>query len=537
MGLEDTTPQLPTGSRPPASPRLPSGPHPPGSPRPATYQPTVPVDDDIYEDGFDGGFDDGEIYEGLDDVEIPPRVSQPPPIPSLPPQRGSNNPMVQPPSLPPRNMPVLQPPILPPRINKSESLVQDYEAPKPSPPTNRKTSLPQEFDEELYDDVMTMGQDDVEETYDDIESVAIKKPLPTEDSPEELYEDMVPEEADTLELQEDEEYSDMTLTAGNELNDDNEDFYDDVNVPPPQPAPPRPPKATATTKTTTISSASVRPPPMVTSPTTVKQTTPATVKQTTPTTVKQTTPATVKQTMPTTIKQRSVEDSKVTPSSLKKSSTLPGRPTSGGAKRMNTKGKVAQMSKMFGQSEDGSEEKQKGSGYKKSAYSGTLMYKSPGKASYSSNHCVLDNNILIFYTQPNDKLSHYRLSLRDAGLKLSTPDGHGAKYTFQILKGTNVHNFSLTSKEDFIGWMAVLVTASQRACPDKDDLYHAIRDHHGNGNGEISFKKDDIIWVIQRDSPTVWNGIVGSSETTFTSTAGSFPKEAIEPLTSEDVYI
>ena len=196
------------------------------------------------------------------------------------------------------------------------------------------------------------------------------------------------------------------------------------------------------------------------------------------------------------------------------------------------------MSKKFGQSEEQQDTNKKITN-KKSNHCGTLMYKSPGKPSYNSNYCVIENNIIIFYTTPTDKLSHYRLSLRDAGLKLGIPDGHGAKYTFEILKGTVVHSFSFTSKEDFINWMGALAVATQRACPDKEDLFHAVKDHHGNGNGEISFKKDDIIWVIQRDSPTVWNGIVGSSESTFTNRVGWFPNDnsIIEPLVSEAVYI
>ena len=439
-----------------------------------------------------------------------------PATPILPP-RNLNEPKVQPPTLPPRNapIPVVQPPVLPPRPNTKENgSPQEYEAPKPSPSSNVKHLTPQmPIDDEVYDDVVTAEIiDEMEETYDDVEAVRPPpqqgKNLTKKISSEELYEDMTQEEQQkiqqqSIELIEEEEYSDMTLGENGEIT---EDFYDDVDTPPPpRPPPPQssaPKKVTSPLVTKTITSAEVKPPPTATT------------------------------------KQKSIDSPshKTTPP-LKKAATLPSRPVSGGPKRLNTTGKVAQMSKMFGQSEDSQDSKKTAGSSKKGNHSGSLSYKSPGKSTFSNNHCVLENGILTFYSGPTDKLSHYRLSLRDAGLKVPPSDGQGTKNVFQILKGTNTHEFSTSSKEEFCGWMGVLVTAVQRVCPEKGGLYYAVTDHNGNSNGGVSFKNGAVIWVIQKDTPTEWTGIVGTSDTSFTSAVGTFPNTAVEAIVSEDVYI
>ena len=367
-------------------------------------------------------------------------------------------------------------------------------------------------EEEIYDDVIAP----LEETYDDVEVLTRpppKKPLPKVISSEELYEDMVPE---GLELDEGEEYSDMTVGPGGQPVEEDEELYDDVAAPPPpRPAPPK------TTVVKTTPSSLVKPPPP-------KVTTPSS-------------------TPPIIARRKSIEGSATPPASpspsttVKKGSTLPNRPASSGTKRLNSTGKVAQMSKMFGQpGSGGTSPPDKPKGYKKAIHSGPLMYKSPGKPSYANNHCVLDNGILIFYNSPSDKLSHYRLSLKDATLRLGSPEGQGSKFTFQVLKGTppsnTTHSFYANTREEYINWMGAVVTSVQKVCPEKEDLYHAPKDHQGAG-GDISFQKDAVLWVILRDTPTIWTGVVGTSECSYTGTVGSFPRGMVEQLSSEDVYI
>lgn len=487
---------------PQRAPFIPSSPRPSNSPF-HTPSSAIP-DDDIYE----GAIDD-DIYEGLDEIDIPKEMKTPNPPPALP---SAPPPKFQPPSLPPRNVPLVQAPVLPPRPTKNTTPL-DYEAPTPSPPSARKQT-PAPIDEDVYDDVVVSDkqEQDLEETYDDI--VSVTQPPKKQVSSGDLYEDMIPDSS-YVQMERhneiDEEYTEMTLSGNTEPID--EDVYDDVDVVPPRPPPP---------------SSS---PGKILSP----------VHNTTP--VRSSSPGAIN----SPIRQSSIP---TTVSNMKnippKSSTLPKMSSSGAGripsplapKKLSTSGKVATLSKMFGtQPGESSPPSQIKKDNKKRNHSGTLLYKSPGKQAFSSEWCVLDGSTLIFYNGPNDKLSHYRLNLRDVVLMSGSPDGKGSVFAFHIIKGTYTHQFSVSSKEELTEWIGVLVSVVQKVSPNEEDLYRAVQDHEGTKEGEVSFQKDAFIWVLGKDTSALWTGVVGTSPESFTNASGVLPANKVKPfIPEENVY-
>ena len=184
----------------------------PASPRPprAPLTSSVPVADDFQDMGGE------EIYEEFDDPldAVPEAVSPQQQAPTLP----SRNPTkIEPaPALPARNVPPAKNgsparstklPI--PAKSKFVSDVQEYEVAsppartkvgipaRPPPPPTAPTTAPIADEDDTYDDIVgVMGQDDIEEAYDDVVT-----PIATETNPdrsrlmsEENYEDMAPGE-------------------------------------------------------------------------------------------------------------------------------------------------------------------------------------------------------------------------------------------------------------------------------------------------------------------------------------------------------
>ena len=489
---------------PQRAPFIPSSPRPSNSPF-HTSSSAIP-DDDIYE----GAIDD-DIYEGLDEIDIPKEIKTPNPPPALP---SAPPPKFQPPSLPPRNVPPVQAPVLPPRPTKNTAPL-DYEAPAPSPPSARKQT-PAPIDDDVYDDVVVTDkqEQDLEETYDDIVSVTQpKKQLTDQVSSGDLYEDMTPDSS-YVQMERhneiDEEYTEMTLSGSTEPID--EDVYDDVAVAPPRPPPP------SSSPGKTLSPAH---------------------KTTTP--VRSSSPGTTK----SPVRQSSIPTVSNVKNIPPKSSTLPKMsspgaghlPSSSAPKKLSTSGKVATLSKMFGtQPGESSPPSQIKKGNKKGNHSGTLLYKSPGKQAFSSEWCVLDGYTLIFYNGPNDKLSHYRLNLRDVVLMIGSPDGKGSVFAFHVKKGTYTHQFSVSSKEELTEWIGVLVSVVQKVSPNEEDLYRAVLDHEGTKEGEVSFQKGAIIWILGKDTSVLWTGVVGTSAESFTNASGVLPANKVEPFIQESVY-
>lgn len=493
-------------------------PKPPSSPRPspAPYTPSsIPTsgpEEELYDDF------EGDIYEGLDEIDVPEVKSSPVFRPNLPPR----NEPVAPPSLPPRNDPkgqaaTIEIPPLPPRPSSTKNTPQAYEAPAPSPPSSRKP-MPLPEEDEVYDDVVAGEQEpDLEETYDDVVSMGTK--LTSKVSSGDLYEDMTPPHSGSgyvtmhKEEEEQEEYQEMELGQTEEAQDD--DLYVDVDEPPP-PRPP-PPSSSKTLPSNEKPPPRPAPPKAPSSPITSRVTSPHSP-------------------ISSRFGSQSPTQNKVSSSVTAKSSTLPvTKPTTSFNKKQQGSGsKVANLSKMFGEASPQQSPSLKN---RRGSYSGTLLYQSPGKTAFSSEWCVLEGSTIVFYTSPNDKLSHFRLNIKESELHLGTPDGKGSKFAFYITKGSAVYRFSTNSLQELGEWIGPLAKMS-KVVPAPDALYQAKEDYKGTKDGEITFKKGDIIWLIGEDTPTLWTGVVGTSSNEFTSVSGTFPSNKIEQwTTTEDVYI
>lgn len=519
-----------------------NAPLPPASPRPNvpsfSNSNAPPIEEELYDDF------DGDIYEGLDDIDMP--QSNPPTSlnnPSLPPRNEpkATPTSAAPPSLPPRNQAVEVAPNLPPRRpppTVGKGLPMDYEAPSPS--ITRSSMGAIEPDDEVYDDVLGATQggvvEDDEELYDDVANTqtkpqikpqmksnpksvqsgsAVKPPLTSKVSTGELYEDMTPlqqQEYVTMEpntLDEQEEYCDVLMGGEVEVSDE---LYVDVDTP----APPRPPPPSSSSKIPS------RPPP----PATVTPTRPAPPKSA------------------SLVKQQS-DDTQKGPSSapsspLVKSSTLPSstRPLSAG-KRVGgtgTSSKVASLSKKFGDTGSSQETTPRN---KRGTYSNTIQYIGPGKSKYESKWGVLEGNVIIFYDGPNEKLSSSRLNLKEAELHLGAPDEKSSsQFAFHIKKSSLVHKFSTSTAQELAEWLGPIAKVIQKVSPAPDTLYQAKEDYKGTDDGEMSFKKGNVIWVLHEDTPTKWTGISGTAINSFTGAGGSFPTDKIGQFTqTEDMYI
>lgn len=451
---------------------------------------------------------------------MPEVKSSPVTRPNLPPR----NEPVAPPSLPPRNDPkgqalTIETPPLPPRPGSTKNTPREYEAPTPSPPSQRKPMPLPEEDEELYDDVLAGQQEpgDLEETYDDVVSMSSK--LTSKVSSGDLYEDMTPQHSGSgyvtmhKEEEEQEEYQEMELGQTQEAQDD--ELYVDVDEPPP-PRPP-PPSSIKTAPSNEKPPPRPAPPKTPSSPISSRATGSQSPK-------------------PSQLGSQSYTHQKKDSSPVTaKSSTLPiSRPPSINKKQPGSGSKVANLSKMFGEASPQPPSSLKN---RRGSYSGTLLYQSPGKNGFSSEWCVLEGSTIVFYTSPNDKLSHFRLNIKESELHLGTPDGKGSKFAFYITKGSVVHRFSTNTLQELGEWIGPLAKLS-KVVPAPDALYQAKDDYTGSKDGEITFKKGDIIWVIGEDTPTLWTGVVGTSSNEFTSMSGTFPPNKIEQwTTTEDVYI
>lgn len=510
----------------------------PVSPRPnhtSFAPPTGDIEEELYDDF------DGDIYEGLDDLDIPETVKRsPPPVASIPSLPRRNDPKITPPTLPPRNQPQEPVPSLPPRLPKGVTAAMDYEAPLPSP---KQKSIPtQPIDDEIYDDVMGAGQGvELEETYDDVVSTQAKMTANRVSSGD-LYEDMVVPSSvgeSTVAIEEEqEEYCDMILPQHvTTQEEDPDELYVDVEQPPPS-RPPPPVTSTTTSNTSSTNTAAKtsipsRPPPPATA-----GTRPPPPKTNTPT-------------QSPLLKQRSDESpvlgkKTISPTTEPKASTLPKNAqspsavarslakTGGGAKRMSTgPSKVAELSKKFGDAPSQGDTSPKN---KRGTHSGTILYMGPGKTAYSSDWCVLEGTTLIFYKGPNEKLSHFRLSTKEAELHMGQPDGKGSPFSFYIKKGSLVHKFSTNTLEELGDWIGPIAHVIPKVFPPPDCLYQAKDDH--NEEGGVSFKKDDIVWVLGQDTPTKWVGVVGKTVNEFTGAHGTFPSNKIGQLSqNEAMYI
>ena len=492
-------------------------PKPPSSPRPspASYPPnSIPTsgpEEELYDDF------EGDIYEGLDEIDVPEVKPSPVTRPSLPPR----NEAVAPPSLPPRNDPkgqtlTIETPPLPPRPGSTKNTPGEYEAPTPSPPSSRKPMPLPEEDDEVYDDVVVAEhEEDLEETYDDVVSMGAK--LTSKVSSGDLYEDMTPQHSGsgyvTMHKEEEqEEYQEMELGQTQEAQDD--ELYVDVDEPPP-PRPPPPSSAKS-------APSNEKPPPRPAPP--KSPSSPITSRVTSP-----------RSPIPSQLGSQSSTHQKESSPVTTKSPTSPiTRPASINKKQPGSGSKVAHLSKMFGEASPQQSPSLKN---RRGSYSGTLLYQSPGKKAFSSEWCVLEGSTIIFYTSPNDKLSHFRLNVKESELHLGTPDGKGSKFAFYLTKGSVVHRFSTNSLQELGEWIGPLAKVSN-VVPAPDALYQAKDDYTATKDSEISFKKGDIIWVIGEDTPTLWTGVVGSSSNEFTSGSGTFPSNMIELwTTTEDVYI
>ena len=441
-----------------------------------------------------------------------------PAIPSLPPR---NEVKIAGPSLPPRNQPQQDTPALPPRPSKGGGIPiskppLDYEAPAPSPPIIKKGVVvpnPQPVEEELYDDVVGLqtsgggGVEEMEETYDDVVSTKAKI-LSSKVSTGDLYEDMVTGGGED----DQEDYCDMIMPGPGQVIEESDELYVDVDTDEPPPRPPLP------TSNTGIPS---RPPPpasLVTrQPASPVTRSPAPKSVVTTTKPKDSPTLKTKVTSPTT----TTPSSKVArPPPPATSSINPKRPGSG---------KVAHLSKMFGDTSTGDSEAPKN---KRGLMSGNLMYMGPGKSSYTTDWVVLEGTTLIFYKGPNEKLSHYRLSTKEAELHIESSDG---KLGFHVKKGTAVHKFSCSSLEEYGQWIGPIAHVITKVLPPPDSLYQAKEDH--TGEGKFSFKKDEILWVLGEESATSWMGIAGSSISEFREFCGLFPSSKVGPLAQdESVY-
>ena len=442
------------------------------------------------------------------DIPSPVKVAA---IPSLPPRNEVKTVV---PSLPPRNQPQQQDsPALPPRPSKGgvapvSKPPLDYEAPSPSPISKKGVVIPnaQPVEEELYDDVVGLqasgggGIEEMEETYDDVVSTKAKI-LSSNVSTGDLYEDMVVGGGE----EDQEDYCDMIMPGRGQVIEESDELYVDVDTDEPPPRPPLP--------SSSINIPSRPPPPAssVTRPPAPKSVVTTTKPKDSPT-------LKTKVTSPTT----------TTPSSRVTRPSPPATSSSINPKRPGS-GKVAHLSKMFGDSSTGDSEAPRN---KRGLMSGNLMYMGPGKSSYTTDWVVLEGTTLIFYKGPNEKLSHYRLSTKEAELHIESSDG---KLGFHVKKASAIHKFSCSSLEEYGQWIGPIAHVITKVLPPPDSLYQAKEDH--TGEGKFSFKKKEILWVLGEESGTSWMGIAGASISDFRESSGLFPSSKVGPLTQdESVY-
>jgi hypothetical protein len=496
-------PYIPSTPRP--APAVPSSNGYPGGPPPASTG--YPASEELYDDF------DQDIYEGLDDIDMPPVNS----MPSLPPRNEVKNPPAPAPTLPPRKQQE-EIPSLPPRPPKGNPAPMDYEAPTISPSLSKKPPPPVAAeDEELYDDVMGAGQkamgvvleetyddvevpgteDDAEEMYDDVSNIQQKLPaLSKKESASELYEDMDPNQAAAT------NYVKM-VPPTSQIQEESDELYVDVDEPPPRPPPP----SSASTKIPT------RPPP------------PASV---TTTTTKPLSPL---------VKQKTEESPPPSsPSSIKKASTLPSSRSSPSSvkKTVPTSSKVTNLTKKFSEASTSPTTSSKN---KRGLYSETLQYMGPGAKTFASEWIVLEGTTLIFYKGVNEKFSHFRVNLKEANLTLGAPNNSAATNEFHITKSQLTYRFSTNDMQELAAWIGPIASVITKVTPSPDNLYQALEDHTGQ-DGELSFKKGEVVWVLGQNNPSTWTGIAGANIKSFNSSNGTFPSNKIGHFTAtDDMYI
>ena len=146
--------------------------------------------------------------------------------------------------------------------------------------------------------------------------------------------------------------------------------------------------------------------------------------------------------------------------------------------------------------------------------------------------------MLQFFSAATDLRSHYKFSLRDAELSLSQKsEMKSGQYGFHLAKSSVVHQFATSSKEELDAWLAALAPVVQKCFPPDDATYQAKEDHTASGEKEISFKCNDLVWVLSQDPPDKWTGIVSSAENKYAGPCGQFPPAKVKQVLMEDPYI
>lgn len=144
--------------------------------------------------------------------------------------------------------------------------------------------------------------------------------------------------------------------------------------------------------------------------------------------------------------------------------------------------------------------------------------------------------MLSFHSSATDKVSHYRLSIRDTILQMGSHEGKSSHLGFFLMRGSSIHQFQASKKEDMVGWIAALVPVVKEVAPSEGTVYIATADHPGKGSGQLSLKKKDYVWVIYRDSAGTWTGLLGKSSTSFTGPCGQFSAGSVQQFNEEDTY-
>ena len=170
-------------------------------------------------------------------------------------------------------------------------------------------------------------------------------------------------------------------------------------------------------------------------------------------------------------------------------------------------------------------------------HTGNLSRKGPNKARFYEEWCAVEGTNLCTYKNPKDKRTVEKLSLSECDMTFS-PEKDG-QFSFRLSKGSQVHQFNSSNKDELNGWIGVLrglaKSAKLELPPGEQQIFEATHDHTAESDEQISFKAGTYIRFISQDTSDCWIGQLGNSSQIFTGKIGKFPASKV--ALAEDLYM
>ena len=170
-------------------------------------------------------------------------------------------------------------------------------------------------------------------------------------------------------------------------------------------------------------------------------------------------------------------------------------------------------------------------------HTGNLSRKGPNKSRFYEEWCAVEGTNLCTYKNQKDKRVVEKLSLSECDMTFSP--GKDGQFSFQLAKGSRVHQFNSSSKDELNGWIGALrglaKSAKLELPPGEQQVFEATHDHTAESDEQISFKAGTYIRFISQETSELWIGQLGNSSQIFTGKIGKFPASKV--ALAEDLYM